>query len=67
VVPVHQRDPLANGRLGGGRLLRNQPRDPTVRLDPPGTVLVVAGLIGIGYGLSRAEIDGWGAPLTIVC
>jgi hypothetical protein len=48
-------------------LLRNQPRDPTVRLDPPGTVLVVAGLIGIGYGLSRAEIDGWGAPLTIVC
>jgi EmrB/QacA subfamily drug resistance transporter len=47
------------------RLLRNQPRDPSVRLDPPGTVLVVAGLVCIVYGLSRAEIDGWGAPLTL--
>jgi hypothetical protein len=36
-----------------------------VRLDLPGTVLVVAGLIGVVYGLSEAEIDGWGAPLTI--
>jgi EmrB/QacA subfamily drug resistance transporter len=47
------------------RLLRNQPRDPGVRLDPPGTVLVVAGLIGVVYGLSEAETKGWGAPLTI--
>jgi EmrB/QacA subfamily drug resistance transporter len=47
------------------RLLRNQPRDPSVRLDPPGTVLVVAGLIGVVYGLSEAETKGWGAPLTI--
>src|SRR6202034_426443 len=28
------------------RLLRAQPRDPDVRLDVPGTVLVVAGLVG---------------------
>ncbi len=47
------------------RLLRNQPRNPAVRLDPPGTVLVVAGLIGVVYGLSEAETRGWGAPLTI--
>jgi EmrB/QacA subfamily drug resistance transporter len=47
------------------RLLRNQPRDPSVQLDPPGTVLVVAGLIGVVYGLSEAETKGWGAPLTI--
>jgi Cytidylate kinase-like family len=47
------------------RLLRNQPRDSSVRLDPPGTVLVVAGLIGVVYGLSEAETKGWGAPLTI--
>jgi EmrB/QacA subfamily drug resistance transporter len=47
------------------RLLRNQPRDTGVRLDPPGTVLVVAGLIGIVYGLSEAETKGWGALLTI--
>jgi EmrB/QacA subfamily drug resistance transporter len=47
------------------RLLRRDSPDPGVRLDLPGTVLVVAGLIGVVYGLSEAEIKGWGAPLTI--
>src|SRR6202167_3669601 len=47
------------------RLLRTQPRDTAVRLDIPGTVLVVAGLVGIVYGLSEADTKGWGAPLTI--
>jgi len=47
------------------RLLRRDPPDSSVRLDVPGTVLVVAGLVSIVYGLSRAETDGWGAPLTI--
>jgi EmrB/QacA subfamily drug resistance transporter len=47
------------------RLLRSQPRDPGVRLDPPGTVLVMAGLISLVYGLSEAETKGWGAPLTL--
>ena len=31
----------------------------------PGTVLVVAGLVSLVYGLSEAETKGWGAPLTI--
>jgi EmrB/QacA subfamily drug resistance transporter len=47
------------------RLLRPDSRDPSVRLDPPGTVLVIAGLIGVVYGLSEADIKGWGAPVTI--
>jgi MFS family permease len=47
------------------RLLHNQPRDPSVRLDPPGIVLVVVGLIGVVSGLSEAETKGWAAPLTI--
>jgi EmrB/QacA subfamily drug resistance transporter len=47
------------------RLLRNQPRDTSVRLDPPGTILVGAGLIGVVYGLSEAETKGWGAPLSL--
>jgi EmrB/QacA subfamily drug resistance transporter len=47
------------------RLLHNQPRDSNVRLDLPGSVLVVAGLVAVVYGLSLAETDGWGAPLTI--
>jgi EmrB/QacA subfamily drug resistance transporter len=47
------------------RLLRSQPRDPAVRLDVPGTVLVVLGLVGVVYGLSEAETKSWSAPLTI--
>jgi len=47
------------------RLLRNQPRDASVRLDPPGIVLVVTGLVCVVYGLSKAETSGWGAPLTV--
>jgi EmrB/QacA subfamily drug resistance transporter len=47
------------------RLLRRDSPDPGVHLDLPGTVLVVAGLIGVVYGLSEAATKGWGAPLTI--
>jgi EmrB/QacA subfamily drug resistance transporter len=51
--------------LGALRLLVNQPRDPDVHLDLPGTALAVAGLVSLVYGFSRAETDGWTAPLTI--
>jgi EmrB/QacA subfamily drug resistance transporter len=47
------------------RLLRRDTPDDRVPLDLPGTVLVVAGLVGVVYGLSEAETKGWGAPLTI--
>jgi len=51
---------------GAVRLLERHPRDPDVRIDWPGTVLVVAGLVAIVYGLSEAETKGWGAPTTDV-
>ena len=47
------------------RLLRNDPGDAAVRPDVPGTILVVAGLVSVVYGLSEANIKGWGASLTI--
>jgi EmrB/QacA subfamily drug resistance transporter len=47
------------------RLLPRDRRDPGVHVDLPGTVLVVAGLVGLVYGLSEADSKGWGAPLTI--
>src|SRR5580700_11312928 len=50
---------------GAVRLLANQPRSTKVHLHPAGTVLVVAGLVGVVYGLSEAETKGWGAPTTI--
>ena len=50
---------------GAVRLLVNQPRDAQVHLDPAGSVLVVAGLVSLVYGLSEAETKGWDAPTTI--
>jgi EmrB/QacA subfamily drug resistance transporter len=51
---------------GAMRLLASHPRDPDVHIDWPGTVLVVAGLVSVVYGLSEAETKSWSAPETIV-
>src|SRR5271170_3441339 len=50
---------------GAVRLLTTQARDPSVRIDWPGTVLVIAGLVSLVYGLSEADTAGWGAPATV--
>jgi EmrB/QacA subfamily drug resistance transporter len=50
---------------GAVRLLAAYPRDPSVRIDWPGTVLVVAGLVAVVYGLSEADTKGWRAPTTL--
>jgi EmrB/QacA subfamily drug resistance transporter len=51
--------------VGALRLLVDQPRNPDVRIDTPGAVLSIAGLVTFVYGLSEAETQGWGAPLTV--
>src|ERR1700733_7447911 len=51
---------------GAVRLLAAHPRDPDVHIDWPGTVLVVAGLVALVYGLSEADTKGWGAVTTDV-
>jgi EmrB/QacA subfamily drug resistance transporter len=51
---------------GAVRLLPSHPRDPDVHIDWPGTVLVVAGLVALVYGLSEAETKSWSAPETVV-
>ncbi|MGW6979725.1 MFS transporter [Streptomyces sp. NPDC054932] len=35
------------------------------RLDLPGVVLATAGLLSLVYGFTRAESDGWTAPVTL--
>src|SRR5215468_204239 len=50
---------------GAVRLLPSYPRNPDVQIDWPGTVLVVAGLVAVVYGLSEADTKGWGAPTTV--
>jgi EmrB/QacA subfamily drug resistance transporter len=51
---------------GAVRLLAADRRDPGVRIDWPGTVLVAGGLVAVVYGLSEADTAGWGAPTTDV-
>ncbi|WP_407565941.1 MFS transporter [Streptomyces sp. 184] len=45
-------------------LLSRTARDPNVKLDVPGTLLVTAGLFAVVYGFSNAEHQDWGAPAT---
>jgi EmrB/QacA subfamily drug resistance transporter len=51
---------------GAVRLLTADRRNPEVRIDWPGTVLVASGLVAVVYGLSEAATKSWGAPATIV-
>jgi EmrB/QacA subfamily drug resistance transporter len=47
------------------RLLNRDHPDTDTHLDPLGTLLVVAGLVCVVYGLSEADTKSWSAPLTI--
>ncbi|WP_377268032.1 MFS transporter [Peterkaempfera sp. SMS 1(5)a] len=49
---------------GGATLLRRTAPNRTARLDPPGALLVSAGLFGVVYGLSNAVPHGWSSPMT---
>ena len=42
------------------------PKGARPKLDLPGTVIVSLGLVGIVYGFSSAETNGWGEAQTIV-
>lgn len=48
------------------RLIRDIHPEVKPRVDIPGTLAAVVGLLALVYGLTRADTDGWGAPLTIV-
>jgi EmrB/QacA subfamily drug resistance transporter len=51
--------------LAATRLMHHVPAPGRPRLDLPGTVAASAGLFALVFGLSRAEADGWGEPITI--
>jgi EmrB/QacA subfamily drug resistance transporter len=53
--------------LAALRLLRHVPVENRPRLDVRGAVVASSGLFALVFGLSRAETDGWGDPLTIGC
>jgi EmrB/QacA subfamily drug resistance transporter len=49
------------------RLLLHVPTPNRPRLDVRGALVASSGLFALVFGLSRAETDGWGDPLTIAC
>ncbi|AWB93681.1 MFS transporter [Aeromicrobium chenweiae] len=54
--------------VGGAILLKKQARDEDVAgIDIPGSVLSVAGLVSLVYGLASAESEGWSSPTTLIC
>ncbi|GMA26947.1 MFS transporter [Arenivirga flava] len=53
------------GVIGGAVLLRTPPRAQRPRIDVAGVVTITAGLVGIVWGFSAAETDGWDSPLAI--
>jgi EmrB/QacA subfamily drug resistance transporter len=46
--------------------LHDSPPMARQRLDLPGAVTAVVGLVGVVYGLANAETHGWSAPSTII-
>jgi EmrB/QacA subfamily drug resistance transporter len=51
--------------VAGLRVLPATPPLRAARLDVPGVVLVVTGLVAVVYGLSSAATRGWSAPVTL--
>ncbi|MFR9722576.1 MFS transporter [Streptomyces sp. MS19] len=50
--------------VGGLALLARTPRDRSIRLDVPGTVLVSLGLFCVVYGFANVESHDWAHPGT---
>jgi EmrB/QacA subfamily drug resistance transporter len=46
-------------------LLVNDSRQGQIKIDVPGAVAASSGLFAIVFGFSRAESDGWTAPVTV--
>jgi EmrB/QacA subfamily drug resistance transporter len=49
----------------GFRLLVNQRPAERPRIDVPGVLAATVGLFALVYGFANAEMDSWGAPLTV--
>jgi EmrB/QacA subfamily drug resistance transporter len=53
--------------IGGLLLLQHRIEAVRPKLDVPGTLTAVSGLVALVYGLTKAETDGWTAGITLGC
>jgi EmrB/QacA subfamily drug resistance transporter len=51
--------------IGGLIVLQRHAATSQAKLDVPGTLTAVSGLVALVYGLTKAETDGWGAGVTL--
>jgi EmrB/QacA subfamily drug resistance transporter len=51
--------------IAASRLLVNVRPAERPRIDMPGVLVATTGLFAIVYGFANAEMEGWGAPLTV--
>ena len=47
------------------RLVKESRSDGATHYDVPGVITATAGLVALVYGLTKATVDGWGAPTTV--
>jgi EmrB/QacA subfamily drug resistance transporter len=52
--------------VGGITKLADEPVTSRNKLDVPGVTTAVAGLVGLVFGLGKAETDGWSSPATLI-
>jgi len=52
--------------LAGFRLLTNQRPAKRPRIDAAGALVATGGLFALVFGFANAEMDAWGAPLTVI-
>ena len=52
--------------VGAAFVLRDDTPVTRPKLDLPGALTAVVGLVGVVYGLANAESKGWSSPLTIL-
>jgi len=54
--------------VGAALLLKKQPQaEDSKGIDVPGSIVVIAGLVSLVYGLASAESEGWSSPTTLIC
>jgi len=53
--------------FGGLREIRESRAEGRMKLDLPGVLLVVGGLVAVVYGLGQASTDGWGSGTVLGC
>ena len=51
--------------IAASRLLVNMRPAKRPRIDVPGVIVATTGLFALVYGFANAEMEGWGAPLTV--